>query len=183
MTDNDRIGRILKAAYPDVGSDDPVSYLEEETEAFRALDLSFLFWPRFINVYGAVFLALDGDDEKFIVERLTTPHPVRKSHTPDTSWVDAVDSFNWIELSQLFHNIRNPAEFLTEAHLEVGKILCQTWSAKLRQEYPDRGFSVCIAEADESVEQRIEIKQLDPQLQTPDGWNPERHIIETRGGS
>ena len=62
--------RLFRAFYPDVEADDPADYLGANRSAVDALACGWLYWPRLIEVHGAVFLAVNGNDEDYVTERL-----------------------------------------------------------------------------------------------------------------
>lgn len=173
-----RAGRILRSAFPDVGLDDPVSYFGRRGDVFHALSFAWLFWPKLLELYGAVFLALDGDDENEIVERLATPFGDKHPEWPLMTWKDAVDSYNRFEVAHLFRVWLEPGNLVSDASEELAEFLIQTWQARLRQEYPERVFSVRVVEPDDSTELSIEICQQSPHLEVPSGWNEQRRFIE-----
>ncbi|GGN85656.1 hypothetical protein GCM10010112_66320 [Actinoplanes lobatus] len=173
----ERVGAILRAAFPDVASDDPVAYFKNEGDVFQALSFSWLFWPRLVELYGAVFIALHGNDEVEISERLSKPLADGHSNWPRMVWSDAVDSYNWFELDQLFTRWRGPREFVAEAESELAEILVHTWRARLVSGFPDRRFAVTLSPADESVGLAIRVRQESPQLEVPQGWDERRRFI------
>ncbi|MGH2733131.1 MAG: hypothetical protein ACRDJG_09390 [Actinomycetota bacterium] len=178
-----KAGSILRAAFPDVDSDDPVSYLGRTGDLFHALSYAWLFWPRLVELYGAVFLALHGDDEKEIRERLATPVGDAHPEWPPMSWKDAVDSYNRFEISYLFRFWREPSNLISDAAEVLSGVLVQTWRARLLQAYPERVFSVSVVEYGDATELSIEVCQQSPDLEVPDRWNERRRFIEPPGAS
>lgn len=175
MNNRSTIGNVLHESFPEVNSSDPTSYFGNISDAFTALAHSYLFWPRLLNLHGAVFIALDGDDANDIGTRLRT-EPTRTPRYPMT-WKSNVDSFNWFEVSSLFRKWRGPASQLDNACEELGRTLTLCWSARLREEYPDRTFSVFLEEPDEHNEWSVGVTQQSPELVTPNGWVPELRFI------
>ncbi|WP_218027902.1 hypothetical protein [Streptomyces marincola] len=180
------VGRILLRSFPGVGSLDPVAYASELGDSVQALVYSRLFWPRVLQVEGAVFVGLWGDDEQYIRDRLRTP--VSRKNWAPMSWVDVVNSFNRFEVAHIFRQERGSAEIAGEANRALGRILVQTWSARLKEAYPQRRFHVRFVEADETMDSRIEVTQENPSLVTPQGWSDEWRAIvpgsrETGSGS
>lgn len=169
------VGRIVQYSYPDVGSTDPVSYVSELGDSVEALVYSRLFWPKLVLIEGAVFVALWGDDEECIAERLRTPAS-SMSWVP-MAWTKIVDSFNIFEVAHIFRQIRGTWEIVENANRELASILVQTWSARLEVSYPQRKFSVRFVEADETMDSRVEVSQEYPSLVTPQGWSDEQRAI------
>ncbi len=113
------------------------------------------FWPKLVELQGAVFFALDGNDEQEIRKRLYTPFGDAHPEWPAMTWQNAVNSYNRFEVSQLFYVWREPSDLVSSASKELSHFLVQTWQARLRREYPD--------------------------LEVPDGWNEQRRC--SRDGS
>jgi hypothetical protein len=175
MDRDGEIARILAEAYPSVDSADPVSYVSELGDSVQALVYARLFWPKLVEFEGAVFIALWGDDESYISERLRTPAP-DPSWGP-LSWESVVDSFNKFEVAHIFRQYRGPAEVSDQANYELGQVLVQTWSARLAGAYPERKFTVRFSAADEVMDSRIEVRQAHPQLNPPAGWSDRHRAI------
>jgi hypothetical protein len=169
------VGRILQYSYPGVGSADPVSYVSELGDSVQALVYSRLFWPKLVEVEGAVFVALWGDDEEYIAERLRTP--ASSTSMAPMSWAKVVDSFNLFEVAHIFRQNRGSTEVVESANRELGLILVQAWSARLEVSYPQRRFSVRFVEADETMDSRVEVSQEHPLLVAPQGWSDKRRAI------
>lgn len=174
----DDAGRILREAFPEVSSNDPVTYFSRTGDVFHALSYAWLFWPRFLTLFDAVFLALNGDDEQDIVSRLTTPIYDKNTDTPLMSWQDSVDSYNRFEVTQLFRTWRGPGHLVDETAEVLGSILRNTWSAKLEKEYPQRTFEVRLVPADEFMETSVEVVQISPRLKEPVKWDSLRRFID-----
>jgi hypothetical protein len=169
--------RILHECFPYVDSDDPVSYFSEAGDAVQALKYSWSYWPNLVEIHVAVFLALSGNDENEIVERLATPLADQHPEWPTMSWTQIINSYNIFEIQHLFRQQRGPAEFAEETHRELGRILLQTWHARLATSYPERRFVVQILEADDSMDLRIEVSQESTPLTPPKGWDERRRGI------
>ncbi|BCJ58161.1 hypothetical protein [Micromonospora endophytica] len=167
--------RILQSAYPEVGSVDPVEYISELGDSVQALVYSMLFWPKLVEIEGAVFVALWGDDAQYISRRLRVP--VSSSKWAPLSWSKFVDSFNIFEIAQIFRQNRGPAELVEDANRELALVLVRSWSARLSASFPERRFSVRLVASDEMMESRIEVVQEYPPLVPPSGWSSERRII------
>lgn len=75
MCEKATVGDILQQAYPDVGSAHPASYVSELGDSVQALVYSGLFWPKLVEIEGAVYVALRGDDREYVDGRLRTPAP------------------------------------------------------------------------------------------------------------
>ena len=171
------IQQILREAYPEVTSDDPVSYFSETGDAAEALKYSWLYWPNTVLIQGAVFLTLNGDDNKEIVDRLAIPTAEGHPDWPAMPWARMVDSYNVFEIQHLFRRSRGPSEFSEEGHRELGRILVQTWQARLVAVYPERRFAVRMIEADDAMDLRIAVSQESPRLASPEGWDENRRGI------
>jgi hypothetical protein len=175
MRDDETIGRALQAAFPGVDSQDPVGFFGQIGDVFGALSYAYLFWPKLIEIHGAVFVAVTGDYEGQVRERLAVP--AAQEEARPLAWKEVVDSFNWFEISQLFGRWREPRDFTDDAYEGVGGFLVESWGAKLRLEFPDREFEVRLLEADEQHERRISVRQTSPPLLEPRGWDSgTRHI-------
>jgi hypothetical protein len=168
------IARILSAAYPPVGSTDPVSYVSEIGDSVSALAYSRLFWPNILEIEGAVFIALWGGWEKYVSERIRTPDPKRRSLM---SWSEAVNSFNIFEIAHIFRQRNISWALSAEADYALAPFLVQTWSARLAMAYPKRTFKVRFSLADGVMDSRIEVSQENPRLMVPAGWSNSRHAI------
>ncbi|MGI8648146.1 MAG: hypothetical protein DLM55_04580 [Acidimicrobiales bacterium] len=171
-------GRILRSAFSKADFDDPVSYFGRASDIFDALSFAWLFWPKLVELYGAVFFALDGNDEREIDKRLHTAFGDAHPEWPAMPWKHAVNSYNRFEVAHLFYVCREPSSLISRAAKELSHFLVQTWQARLRWEYPERIFSVQVAEPDDSTELSIEVCQKSPDLEVPDGWNEQRRCIE-----
>jgi hypothetical protein len=171
VTDFPSTVEVLQSSFPDVDAIDPVAFLSELSDPALALVHSGLFWPRFVEVHGALFVALYGDDEADIRSRIESlPHQTPPA-VPPLSWTEMVDSFNTFEVQHLFRNWRGPAEVLSAACWRLGQTLVQAWSAKLAVYVPDRRFRVDLLSADDSGEIRIVLSQESPELAVPAGWD------------
>ncbi|MFG2719603.1 hypothetical protein ACGFW5_15090 [Streptomyces sp. NPDC048416] len=169
--------RILHKSFPYVDAEDPVSYFSDAGDATQALMYGWLYWPDLVEIHGAVFLALSGNDEAEIAQRLATPLADGHPEWPAMSWVQMVDSYNIFEIQHLFRQSRGPAEFFVDTHRILGSILVQAWQARLMASYPDRQFVVRMIEADASMDLRIEVSQESPPLIPPRGWDGRRRGI------
>lgn len=178
MCDQPSVDRILREAFPDVDSDDPGSYFTLVGDVFLALSFSYLFWPKFVTMYDAVFVVLGEGHERLLRERLTVPLEQGGSSQRPLSWARMVNTFNWFEVSQLFSRWREPRALVPAAYDELDKILCRVWRAKLRGDFPDRIFKVDLVEADQDLELRIEVTQVSPALTEPVGWDPYRRFVQ-----
>ncbi|WP_406114527.1 hypothetical protein [Kitasatospora purpeofusca] len=133
---------------------------------------SFLYWPRLVEIHGAVFIGLSGNDEEEIRKRLTSTTGRAIPGRGEIPWAEVVDSFNLFELGHLFSAVPVHRDDFDPLHRELGSVLVKSWHARLVDEFPEREFSVRLMEADESMmEMRIEVKQVSPILSTPDGWD------------
>ncbi|MFD7019139.1 hypothetical protein [Streptomyces sp. NPDC059928] len=172
--------KYLREMFPHVESEDPVSYVSEAGDAINALLYSLLYWPRLVEVHGAVFVALSGNDEVEIRERLSAPAGSAIPNWLSLSWPEVVDSYNIFEIGHLFQSVAAAAEDSDSLHHVLGGILVKSWSARLAEGYPERRFSVRLVEPDESMmELRIEVAQVSPALATPGGWNGQlRKVVQ-----
>lgn len=168
----------MRGAFSEADFDDPVSYFGRTSDVFDALSFAWLFWPKLVELQGAVFFALDGNDEQEIRKRLYTPFGDAHPEWPAMTWQNAVNSYNRFEVSQLFYVWREPSDLVSSASKELSHFLVQTWQARLRREYPERVFSVQVIEPDDSTELSIEVFQQSPDLEVPDGWNEQWRCIE-----
>lgn len=173
-----QIPSVLRAAFPEVDSDDPVSYYSQVGDVFQGLSYAWLFWPRLVFLHGAVFLALEGNDEANISGRLKTPYADGHPDWPRLAWSEAVNSYNSFEVDQLFRHWREPGERWADACVILGRILVETWSARLLQQYPGRTFSVKLVETEAPAELWLEVRQVSPDLATPPSWNERRRFLE-----
>ncbi|WP_245556059.1 hypothetical protein [Actinopolyspora mortivallis] len=166
----------LRAAYPDVDSEDPVAFFGEEGTHFQGLMFAWLYWPRLIEIHGAVFLCLNGEDESYIRELLSTPVADGHSDWLPMSWKNVVDNFNWFEVLHLFGLHVPPDEYVVPASEQIAEILVESWSARLKVAYPEREFSVSLMDSD-TEDVGIEVVQTAPELEVPAGWDPRRRFI------
>ncbi|WP_371521761.1 hypothetical protein [Kitasatospora sp. NBC_01300] len=177
MSRNELSRRILHEAFPEVDSSDPVSYFSETGDAVQALMYSWLYWPNLVEIHGAVFLALYGNDEVEIANRLATPSADGHPDWPAMAWGQMVDSYNIFEIPHLFRMMRGPSELAADACRQLGDALVQTWQGRLLATYPERRFTVRMIEGDDSMDLRIEVSQLTPSLVPPKGWDGQRRGI------
>ncbi|WP_332757235.1 hypothetical protein [Streptomyces sp. MT206] len=171
MNQRDRARDVLHAAFPHVESDDPVGFFAEEGDVMEALQYAYLYWPNLFELHGAVFLGLQGDDERETADRLSTPVADGQPGWAPMSWTEMVDSYNVFEVEQLFRRWRGPAEVSEDAHRVLGEFLVQMWSARLAAAYPSREFDVRLIEADEDMDLRVQVTQRRPYLVEPAGWD------------
>ncbi|TCC44622.1 hypothetical protein E0H75_34225 [Kribbella capetownensis] len=166
------VRRLFQVSFPEVESEDPVEYFGEIGSAVDALVYGWLYWPKLVEQHGAVFLALNGDDEAYIAERLAAAIAASRDE-PRGSWAEAVDSFNFFELEYLFGVRPATANVQEDVVQQLGSVLVETWSARLASAYPDRRFSVTLRLADESLmlATRVQVTQRTPALVPPAGWN------------
>ncbi|WP_245560306.1 hypothetical protein [Actinopolyspora halophila] len=177
MYDEQVAVEALSAAYPDVGSSDPVSYFGAEGNHFQGLLYAWLYWPRLVEVHGAVFVAVHGHDEAYIRGLLSTPVADGQPDWAPLSWKEVVDNFNWFEVAHLFRHCPSPVEFQDSSTEQLSEILVETWSARLRTACPDREFSVSVMD-NETEDLGVEVTQVSPELEVPRGWDPQRRFID-----
>jgi hypothetical protein len=151
---------ILRAAYPEVNSDDEVAYFGEVSSLYSALACSVLFWPQLIEIDDAIFIALYGDDERELTKRFRDLVK-REGIRPHTSgWEEWVSTFNKFEIVHLFSHWSGPQNIIGPAAEILGEILVQTWSARLRDCYPNRAFTVNLLPDNGEEGTRIVVRQL-----------------------
>lgn len=170
-------GKLLKAAFPELESTDPVAAFGQLGDLFHALSYAWLFWPNVVEIHGAAFVALDGDDEVEIGRRLAVPYGDSSPDWPPMSWCDAVDSYNRFDIEQLFRVWQGPAELVGEAALVLGGFLRSTWRHRLAERFPDRTFSIELSADSEDDGVWIQIRQTVPELVAPSGWDSKRRFI------
>lgn len=167
---------IVAKAFPEISLRDSPSYYSQIGDAAHALAYGWLYWPNLVELHGAVFLGLYGNDEAEILKRLTKPSPASAGRA-GMSWTSAVDSFNLFEILYLFQQELTPVSATSDVLMELGAFLAEAWHARLLVAYPDRVFAVQLLEVDEHMVSRIEVSQVSPVLAEPDGWDPVRRVI------
>jgi hypothetical protein len=177
--DDRLIGSLLRAAYPEVGSDDPVAFYSEVGDVIEALKYARLYAPKVVEFYGAVFLLLLSKEEVDIPKALVTPLADGHPDWPEMSWAEAVNSYNIFEIPHLFRSsgARTGRSDNDNAWCALGKILADSWRALLAERNPDRRFLVRLVDADDSMDLRIEVIQEWPALKAPGGWDSKRRGI------
>ncbi|MEV8388838.1 MULTISPECIES: hypothetical protein [unclassified Streptomyces] len=113
------------------------SHFSEAADLYVALSLGRLFWPETRLANGSVFLALNVGDAEEIDRRIAA-----WSEAGEMTWSQFVDSSNTFEVRYLFANWPGNSEVVEEAELRLAQFLLEAWAAKLRSDFPDRGFSV-----------------------------------------
>ncbi|MEU1879881.1 hypothetical protein ABZ470_21430 [Streptosporangium sp. NPDC020072] len=151
---------ILRAAYPEVVLNDEVAYFGEVASLYSALACSALFWPRLIEIDGAVFVALHGDDEFELANRFRSLVNKEGIHPHTSIWREWISTFNKFEIVHLFNHWSGPQNIMGPAAEALGKVLVQTWSARLRECYPTRTFEVELILDDGEESTRIVVRQL-----------------------
>ncbi|WP_147450763.1 hypothetical protein [Streptomyces hoynatensis] len=174
MAERDEVLHILQRAYPEERYADSVSYAGELGDPVQALMYSTFFWPKLLEIEGAVFVALWGEDEKNISERIYVP---TRSESAPLTWKQAVDSFNIFETMYLFRQSRGSFDLSQDAAWELAQVLVETWGWRLKSEYPQRSFEVCLNESGDALGSHIQVVQTYPQLAVPSRWCPTRHAI------
>ncbi|WBQ07545.1 hypothetical protein [Kribbella sp. CA-293567] len=171
------ISQLFRQIFPDVDSDNLAAYYGDAGHAAGALMYGWLYWPELLELYGAIFVTPDQGGREYVTERLGVPVGDRNPEWQDLSWIEAVNSFNWFEVAHFFRSWSGADEFESELHQALGETLVSVWGARLATGYPDRQFSVTLAEPDDSVGWRIEVTQESPVLVTPERWDPRRRAI------
>jgi hypothetical protein len=98
-----------------------------------------LFWPNFVEHDGCVFLACT---EEYYREWL-------QKFEGDKMQVEAMMNHRHI-LDELGPPIENPTRDMV---LAIGRLLKETWDAKLRRDFPDRKFVVSFPEDDGELDE------------------------------
>lgn len=96
-------------------------------------------WPTFIEFMGVVFRDVD-------VETDDDRSRIREALDRCSSRREAEQSFNWMDVGVLFAP-KNFGSSLEEDQ-QLSKVLRDTWSAKLRQDFPTREFVVEVLSPD-----------------------------------
>lgn len=178
MQNDAAASEILRAMYPNVEDTDPSSYFGQIGSVYDALCYSWLFWPKLMEIHGAVFIGVYDWNEEWIYERITTPANPNGEDWPEMSWKEAVDSFNRVETGSLFQWWPESFEY-AESTLEIlSEALVQMWRARLQYAYPQREFSVTFMDSDHFLEIGVEVVQECPALEVPVGWDPVRRFID-----
>jgi hypothetical protein len=155
---------LLAAAFPAADPDSPTAYYGSVGDIYQALMFSDLFWPQCFVVRGAVFLAVGATSPEWVREGLETV--LARPEIDRRPWSETVDSFNWFEIPYLFGQLRNPMGRQEEASEVLAEVLCECWSARLGQLFPDREFEVSINSG--GVEAlNVAVKQVSPSLGSP----------------
>lgn len=107
----------------------------------QALFYSGLFWPRFVELEGMVFLEGTVEDES---DRQRVLEALRRNggHRARTE-----QSFNSVEIPSLFGG--RAGETTEEEDELLAFQICAMWSARLRGLFPDRDFCVEVQPANE----------------------------------
>lgn len=151
---------ILREAYPDVTVSDEVSYFGEVSSLYSALACSALFWPKLLEIEDAVFVALYGDDERELKKRFRELIRRERIRPHTLAWEEWVSTFNKFEIVHLFRRWSGPQNMIEPAAAALGRVLVQTWSARLGDSYPNRTFEVKILPDDGEESLRIIVRQL-----------------------
>jgi hypothetical protein len=95
-----------------------------------------LLWPDFLEHDGCTFLAANFD-EKYYRNWMKTCKRNRKS-------VEMV--VNHQHIVDIFPNVQS--DLTEDVILYIGRLLKQTWAAKLKQDFPSKNFSISFPEDD-----------------------------------
>ncbi|GAA3873993.1 hypothetical protein GCM10022243_43930 [Saccharothrix violaceirubra] len=171
--------QIFRRSFPDVDVEfrHPASYVAETADAVAALLYSYLFWPDLVECYGAVFIAINGNEDSDLEERIRRPVGDGHEDWPELSWAAFVESYNMYEVPHLFRMLRGPAEVYEPSHAALGAVLREAWEARLAAAYPDRCFGVDLLEGNGSVALRLVVRQKSPELVAPEGYDPRRRGV------
>jgi hypothetical protein len=114
------------------GADAITSFIAHEVGASATVALTTLFWPRFVEVDGAV-----------LMEGAFTRKGLREWQATLGSDVRAIEGVvNHLHLWDAFERRDDPVP--DDALLYLADVLAQTWRAALRAQFPDRAFEVTV---------------------------------------
>lgn len=91
-----------------------------------------VIWPRFVDLMGMVFRDVDVETEE-------DRSRVRAALDRYGSTLEVERSFNWVDVGILFAPKNYGSS--SEEDRQLAEILREVWSAKLRQDFPDRTFT------------------------------------------
>lgn len=117
----------------------------------QALFYSGLFWPQFVEFDGMVFLEGTIEDES---DRQRVQEAV---HHYKGDRMKTEQSFNTIEIPSLFGG--RATETTEEEDELLASQICAMWTARLRELFPHRVFSVEVVPADETGEIAVRFYQ------------------------
>ena len=117
----------------------------------QALFYSGLFWPQFVEFDGMVFLEGTIEDES---DRQRVRDAV---HRYEGDRVKTEQSFNTMEIPSLFGG--RATETTEEEDEFLASQICAMWTARLRELFPSRVFSVEVVPADETGEIAVRFYQ------------------------
>lgn len=160
LSSNENLSRILGEAYPDINASDEVAYFGEVSSLYSALACSVLFWPKLLEIDDAVFIALYGDDERELKRRFRELVRREDIHPHTPAWREWVSTFNKFEIVHLFRRWSDPQSAIEPAAEALGRVLTQTWSARLRDSYPNRIFETLLLPDNGEESLRIVVRQL-----------------------
>lgn len=167
MTLNQRIDAILRSVYPDVDQSGSVGHFEKVSNLYEALALGRIFWSDVAVIHGAVFVILRENDAREIESRMSARVAAVAGAV---NWDLFVDSFNRFEVRHLFLCWPGDREISGEAEFLLAELLVETWSARLKNKFPDREFSVSIEDPVGEEGPCVLISQVNPELAPPEGW-------------
>jgi hypothetical protein len=142
MTDDDFIAR-LRSRRP---NDDTVNFsaldfLYTQGTTLDALLYARLFWPEFTEFEGMVFRPEDLETPEDF-ERVTAALEKHANRE------EVEQSFNWIDVHQLFESRRDDST--PEEDRALARVLQQMWAARLQLQFPTREFVVDVLGEDET---------------------------------
>lgn len=117
----------------------------------HALFYSGLFWPQFVEFNDMVFLEGAIEDES---DRQRVREAV---HLYEGDRVKTEQSFNTIEIPSLFGG--RATETMNEEDEFLASQICAMWTARLRELFPSRVFSVEVVPPDEAGEIAVRFYQ------------------------
>lgn len=156
---------VLAAAFPDADPASSSAFYSSEGDLYQALMFSDLFWPTCFTVRGAVFLEVGATTPEWVNSGID--RRAARTVSQRMPWNEFVDSFNWFEVSYLFGRVRGPEEAFDDALDLLVDVLQQSWSARLRQLFPDREFELRVNDGGPEA-LNISVQQIRPALVEPE---------------
>ena len=120
----------------------PFDFIHKYGSPLSALLHSHLFWPDFVEIDDMVFLQYEFEDEndyKRLKEALEHYQWNRRA---------VEESFNVVEISSFFG--KSTGDVSDEGYQVLASIVCDTWSAKLKHQFPSRRFEIDILDIDDT---------------------------------
>ena len=142
MHDEDLFGYLQKKCKnKDTSGFNFFDFLHIQGSPLDALFYSRLFWPKFIEINGMVFLkeTVEDDDKGRLYETL-------QYYNGDKT--ETEKSYNLIEVPSLFG--KNLDETSDDEDFILANRLAEMWYQRLQTVFPDRNFTVKILSAEET---------------------------------